>query len=305
MREQAVEFEKINLLPGNWVTLFGMSGMVNTPIGEVKMSDHQYLKMSQVGRNGKLGMVKPTLEPPDIIIDYDENVKKKYDRDYSYVFVKSFFRDNGVRYYNFTSITVKQGTKEVSISNEERSSNRIAALLQEGKLVWVNKKFSLHPKAQIERSVSLNDASGLTITDSQSTKLGIHSSEPNAKIHQKSETTKENQENISDNNKDGYTQQEVEEKIGPRLTMNNYDNIRKINPFMSFLWSDRVPEFIDYREAVPVPTLDDYFVATKADFEYVGSHLAMQPGAPITAEHENEERWADMVASGKYEHQIC
>ena len=101
----------------------------------------------------------------------------------------------------------------------------------------------------------------------------------------------------------GFSQQVVEEKIGPRLTMNNYNDIRKINPFMSFLWSDKVPEFIDYRKAVPVPTFDDYFVATRADFEYIGSHIAMQPGALITAEHENQQRWADMVASGKYEHQ--
>ena len=108
---------------------------------------------------------------------------------------------------------------------------------------------------------------------------------------------KENQLSIS------FSQFDLEEKIGPRLTMNNYNVIRKINPFMSFLWSDKIPEFIDYREAVPVPTFDDYFVATRADFEYIGSHIAMQPGALITAEHENQQRWTDMVASGKYEHQ--
>ena len=40
-----------------------------------------------------------------------------------------------------------------------------------------NPKFSLHPKAQIEESASLGDASGLTNTDNQSTKLGINSPE--------------------------------------------------------------------------------------------------------------------------------
>ena len=38
-------------------------------------------------------------------------------------------------------------------------------------------KFSLHPKAQMGESDSLSDASGLTISDNQSTKLGINSSE--------------------------------------------------------------------------------------------------------------------------------
>lgn len=101
----------------------------------------------------------------------------------------------------------------------------------------------------------------------------------------------------------GYSQQEVEEKIGPRLTMKNYNDIRKINPFLSFLWSDKVPEFIDYREAFKTPSLDDYYVATKADFEYVGSESANHTEDLIAIEHENEHIWQEMVASGKYEHQ--
>lgn len=101
----------------------------------------------------------------------------------------------------------------------------------------------------------------------------------------------------------GYSKEEIEEKIGPRLTMNNYNDIRKINPFIGFLWSDKVSEFIDYREVFKTPTLDDYYIATKADYEYVGSNLGMQPGGLVAAEHENQRKWNEMVASGKYEHQ--
>ena len=191
MRDLSVSFDKIDLTPANWVIQFAMSGIVNTPIGEVKISDHQYIKMSRVGRNGKLGMIKPTLENPDIIVkDYSRYDNKPHEREFSYVFIKSFYRDNGERYYNFTSITVKQGGKEVSISNQERSSNRISMLLRQGKLAWINPKFSLHPKAQIEESASLGDASGLTNTDNQSTKLGINSPESAAKVQQNSEITK-------------------------------------------------------------------------------------------------------------------
>ena len=52
-----------------------------------------------------------------------------------------------------------------------------------------NPKFSLHPKAQIEESASLSDASGLTNTDNQSTKLGINSPESAAKVQQKFDFT--------------------------------------------------------------------------------------------------------------------
>lgn len=63
-------------------------------------------------------------------------------------------------------------------------------LLQQSKLAWINPKFGLHPKAQMGESDSLSDASGLTLSDSQSTKLGINSSELAAKVQQNSETMK-------------------------------------------------------------------------------------------------------------------
>lgn len=69
MEELAEVAPELVLTPENWVREFGEDGIVNTPIGEVKMGNHQYAKMMRQNRNGKLGMVKPTLENPDIIVE--------------------------------------------------------------------------------------------------------------------------------------------------------------------------------------------------------------------------------------------
>lgn len=86
-------------------------------------------------------------------------------------------------------------------------------------------------------------------------------------------TFREDRLNIYEQRTGGYTPQEIEQKIGPRLTANNYQDIRKINPFVSFLWSDKIPEHMDYREVVKTPTMEDYYFATKAKFKSVGASL--------------------------------
>ncbi|MCR5069598.1 MAG: hypothetical protein K6A78_07385 [Prevotella sp.] len=121
----------------NWDKLFA-DGKVNTPIGEVKMGENQFTKLTRQGREGKLGMVKPTLENPDVIIE-DASEAKEGDvteRGSSYVFVKAFKKADGSRYYYFTSVTVSKDGKEVVISNQEKRKNAIANLLSNGKLVW-------------------------------------------------------------------------------------------------------------------------------------------------------------------------
>ena len=121
----------------NWDKLFA-DGKVNTPIGEVKMGENQFTKLTRQGREGKLGMVKPTLENPDVIIE-DASEAKEGDvteRGSSYVFVKAFKKADGSRYYYFTSVTVSKDGKEVVISNQEKRKNAIANLPSNGKLVW-------------------------------------------------------------------------------------------------------------------------------------------------------------------------
>ena len=193
MKEWAETFQKVDITPFNWVSLFGQYGIVNTPIGEVKMGENQYIKMNRQGRNGKLGMVKPTLSNPDVIIeDKRKAINGINERDTSFVFVKSFVNEDGRRFYHFTSITVKQDSKEVVVSNQERSSNRISKLLQQGRIAWINPKFSLYPKAQIETSVSLSDTNNPTQSDNRVALLGVNSPElSRTKLRNNSETAKE------------------------------------------------------------------------------------------------------------------
>lgn len=129
---------EIDLTIENWDALFGKEGIVSTPIGNVKMGENQFTKLMRQGRNGKLGMIKPTLEHPHAIIA-DVSEAKEGDiteRASSYVFIRSFKKVDGSRYYYFTSITVSKDGKEVVISNQEKRRNAIANLLTKGKLVW-------------------------------------------------------------------------------------------------------------------------------------------------------------------------
>ena len=179
MENRAEPARELELTPENWTAEFGEDGKVGTPIGEVKMGENQYLKLARLGRRGKLGMVKPTLENPDLIIEDASRAKEgdTTERGSSYVFVKSFTGKDGERMYHFTSVTVQKDGKEVVISNQEKSENRIKKLLQDGKVVFIKGESSLHPKAQIEESVPRSDSQGSTSSDNQTLGLGINSPE--------------------------------------------------------------------------------------------------------------------------------
>lgn len=179
MENRAEPARELELTPENWTAEFGEDGKVGTPIGEVKMGENQYLKLARLGRRGKLGMVKPTLENPDLIIEDASRAKEgdTTERGSSYVFVKSFTGKDGERMYHFTSVTVQKDGKEVVISNQEKSENRIKKLLQDGKVVFIKGESSLHPKAQMEESVPRSDSQGSTSSDNQTLGLGVNSPE--------------------------------------------------------------------------------------------------------------------------------
>ena len=139
MEENAAPVRELELTRENWAAEFGADGVVQTPLGEVKMGEHQYEKLEQQGRRGKLGMVKPTLESPDVIIEDKSRAKvgEETERGSSYVFVKAFTKEDGERTYYFTSVTVSRDGKEVVVSNQEKRKTGIASLSQKGKVVWM------------------------------------------------------------------------------------------------------------------------------------------------------------------------
>lgn len=148
MEANAEVAPEVELTPENWTAQFGENGEVQTPIGTVKMGEGQYLKLARQGRESKLGMIKPTLENPDIIIEDNSQAKEgQYtERPYSYVFVKSFTNENGERKYLFTSVTVQKDRREVSISSQEKEVGRIKRLMKDGRLAYI-KKATLPPES--------------------------------------------------------------------------------------------------------------------------------------------------------------
>ena len=141
MQQNAEQVELMELTPENWIAQFGEDGILATPIGDVKMGENQYFKLAKKGRDGKLGMIKPTLLTPDVIIEEKSIAKdgQVTERDSSYVFVKAFTNDDGSRNYLFTSVTIRKEGKEVVISNQEKETPRIERLLKEGKLAYISK----------------------------------------------------------------------------------------------------------------------------------------------------------------------
>lgn len=178
IEDEAEDFEEIELTPENWFAQFGEDGIVETPIGKVKMGENQYLKLAQKGREGKLGMIKPTLERPIIIIEDNSksNDGQETERESSFIFVKAFVGKDGKRVYYFTSVTVKKDGQEVVVSNQEKTKNRISKLIQQGKLTWINNNSIPHPTPRVEGSVLLNDSRKPTNADNQPTVLGINPS---------------------------------------------------------------------------------------------------------------------------------
>lgn len=138
MEDHAEVAPEIDLTIENWDAQFGENGIVPTPIGDVKMGENQFAKLMRQGRNGKLGMIKPTLETPNLIIEENSEAKNGdvAERNSSYIFIKAFTKKDGSRFYYFTSISVSKGGKEVIISNQEKSRNRILRLMEEESVIW-------------------------------------------------------------------------------------------------------------------------------------------------------------------------
>ncbi|WP_301345894.1 LPD38 domain-containing protein [uncultured Muribaculum sp.] len=137
MENNAPVAQQMPLTVENWDNQFP-NGKVVTPIGEVKMGEHQFLKLMREGRNSKLGMIRPTLEHPHIIVEVDSEAKEgdTAERPTSYIFIKSFKKADGSRYYYFTSISVSKDGMEVVVSNQEKSRNKILRLLTDGSVIW-------------------------------------------------------------------------------------------------------------------------------------------------------------------------
>ena len=164
---------------GNWHT--DLNDFTDSPtlIDDVKMGENQFAKLMRKGRDGKLGMIKPTLEEPHIILE-EASDGDTTERASSYIFIRSFSKADGSRFYYFTSISVSKDGREVVISNQEKSKKRISNLLQTGVIRWINKNVLSASETQNEESVLLDDSQAATQADNNTASLGVNSPELSA-----------------------------------------------------------------------------------------------------------------------------
>ena len=85
----------------------------------------------------KVGMIKPTLEHPQVVIEIPSKAKDgNTERASSLLFVKTFLDENGKKVYYFKSVTVRKDGLEVGVSSHYDRAKRIKEALKEGKLLY-------------------------------------------------------------------------------------------------------------------------------------------------------------------------
>lgn len=131
MEMSAVNDPQISLSPESWQNSFGLSNSIDTPLGKVKMGEGQYQKLVDKKRSAEFGMVVQTLQDPDVVFIEPSEAKEGHttERDFSYVFVKTFIR-NGQKFKYYTSVSVLKDGMEVSVSSHIASKTAIMKKLQ-------------------------------------------------------------------------------------------------------------------------------------------------------------------------------
>lgn len=198
MEQNAEAMQNLELNYDNWLSEFGRDGIVDTPIGSVKMGDNQFLKMSSKERQGQFGMVRPTLTDPDIIIEEpsEARVGQSTERGSSYLFVKTF-DVNGEKIRHFESITVKKDGLEVSVSSHIIKPAQLKSRLLNGSILW--------SKPQIANSIVSGEQQTLDDSRIQDPNANNHGSEVRVSTDSKGITKNRNTQNTVLNNKPELT----------------------------------------------------------------------------------------------------
>lgn len=174
----------------NWQKEFGKDSRVTTPIGSIKLGENQYKKAGRNDRIKRFGLLKPTLERPDVILEKSAP-KEGAERQTKYLFIKSFKKADGNKILNYESITVKQGEDEVAISAHQIEPSKVVKELTESKVLWNRFRGD-------SNSLGENQGSALTPSaNNPSGKDSVLNPHSDAKIRNSFEITKENGGNLS------------------------------------------------------------------------------------------------------------
>lgn len=127
MEMSAVNDPQISLSPESWQQSFGLSNSIDTPLGKVKMGDGQYQKLIDKKRSAEFGMVVQTLQEPDVVFIEPSEAKEGQttERNFSYVFVKTFIRD-GQKFKYYTSVSVLKDGMELTEEDSEPTASEPA-----------------------------------------------------------------------------------------------------------------------------------------------------------------------------------
>lgn len=174
----------------NWLKEFGKNSRVTTPIGSIKLGENQYKKAGRNDRIKRFGLLKPTLERPDVILEKSAP-KEGAERQTKYLFIKSFKKADGNKILNYESITVKQGEEEVAISAHQIDPSKVVKELTESKVLWNRFRGD-------SNSLGENQGSALTPSaNNPSGKDSVLNPHSDAKIRNNIETAKGNDGNLS------------------------------------------------------------------------------------------------------------
>ena len=174
----------------NWLKEFGKDSRVTTPIGSIKLGENQYKKAGRNDRIKRFGLLKPTLERPDVILEKSAP-KEGAERQSKYLFIKSFKKADGNKILNYESITVKQGEEEVAISAHQIDPSKVLKELTESKVLWNRFRGD-------SNSLGENQGSALTPSaNNPSGKDSVLNPHSDANIRNNIETAKGNGGNLS------------------------------------------------------------------------------------------------------------
>ncbi len=142
-------------------------GKAQTPIGEVNVGSFQFKKLQIKGREKYLGLIKPTLEKPSFIVDFEDTT----------FFFKAFKDEKGV--VKFASVTKERNGAIDVTSNYPMAGRKFELLIREGKVRYTAQSSgdikSLEHSLSGEEIISQNSKNGnnLGYFDPQSNTIAL------------------------------------------------------------------------------------------------------------------------------------
>lgn len=107
----------------------------DTPIGKVKFGENQLRKNLSMGRQKQFGMLIPTITRPDVVVE-EYQPEENAERQTKYVFIKTFKDNNGNKFVNYASVSVKKDGMEVVESSHYLREKQVIDKIQHRHMLW-------------------------------------------------------------------------------------------------------------------------------------------------------------------------